>query len=439
MKKEPQRSGTSDSKGQADRPDRKGKKPRSAPHKPPEQALPHPLEHTADTPASDAGAPQTPQQQIVITIGEGHPRFQQGTFDAAALLTSVLAAVQPAITAGMHSLHNTLDAADDRPEAIANAVRAAGQQIADAVRSGVVEGMGSRDRHLAQLAVIDRAAAQASGLKPLQRRIDRELALAGLQRISDLSDLSPFNLAGGSSPPDHLTQDSDAYELVSPAYVDAETGRTIERGWIRSPTGEQSAAPAGKLHGSASHKHKDRHREKEPTPTETAAPAPGQAQTAAPQQDPAKRLDEPLPSAASAGTQAPLTPTGVPQAQDQTPEETAAPAKKTPKDAHGPEAPHEATSPEPPDSLSQTSCLPDADTSPAGAQLPAATRHQQEPPEATRQPRPRTASPGNRMTPRRTARRAPGSIGGVTMPRRLTQQPQDKPPDTHNEAPGETS
>ncbi|MFE2737373.1 hypothetical protein [Streptomyces sp. NPDC059349] len=435
MKKEPQRSGTSASKGQTDRPSRKGKKPRSAPHKPPKQALHHPQENTADTPTPDVDAPQASQAQIVITIGEGHPRFQQGTFDAAALLASVLAAVEPVITAGMHSLQNTLDTADDRPEAIAQAVRAAGRQIADAVRAGVVEGMGSRDRHLAQLAVIDRAAAQANRLKPLQKRIDRELALAGLQRISDLSDLSAFNLAGGSSTPDHITQDSDVYELISPAYVDAETRRTIERGWIRSPTGEQSAAPAGKLHGSASRKHKGRQREEEPTPTDSGTPAAEPAETDTPQQRPAKSRHEPLSSAVSTGAEAPLTLACVPQPEERTREQTCAPAEEAPRDAHSPEAEHVTTSPEPPESPSHKNDLPEADKSRAEAHQPAATGHEQKPAEPAPQPPPGTTSPNHRMTPRRTAVRAPGSIGGVTMPRRLTQQPQDK----RNEPPGRTS
>lgn len=142
--------------------------------------------------ATDVTSPQ-----IVVTVGHGHPRVEPETYDAAALLKSVLAAVEPKIDERLASLAEAAVPNTSDPEAdneTARAVQAVGRQITEAVRAGIVEGMRVRERHLAQLAVIDRAAAQANSLSSLQARISAEMEHAGLRRISDLADLSPFNL-----------------------------------------------------------------------------------------------------------------------------------------------------------------------------------------------------------------------------------------------------
>lgn len=201
--------------------------------------------------ATDVTSPQ-----IVVTVGHGHPRVEPETYDAAALLKSVLAAVEPKIDERLAALTEAAVLNTSDPEAdteTARAVQAVGRQITEAVRAGIVEGMRVRERHLAQLAVIDRAAAQANSLSSLQARISAEMEHAGLRRISDLADLSPFNLAvaPGSSP---APPDSpEAYELVTPAYVEADSGRIVERGWIK--VAEASLLPAGKAHGRLSREH----------------------------------------------------------------------------------------------------------------------------------------------------------------------------------------
>ncbi|MFJ7946813.1 hypothetical protein ACIQ6K_24630 [Streptomyces sp. NPDC096354] len=195
------------------------------------------------------------QPEVVVRIGAGHPQVGTGTFDAESLLSSVLAAVKTQLEEGFHTLEAALASADD-PAAAAQTARTAGHQIADAVRAGVVEGMRVRDRHLAQLAVIDRAAAQAESLKSLRGRISSELELVGLRRISDLSDLSAFNLVEPTGSQVAAHREGEAYELVSPAYTDAQTGRTVERGWIRRSSREQSEGPGGKRHGRRSRLHR---------------------------------------------------------------------------------------------------------------------------------------------------------------------------------------
>lgn len=122
----------------------------------------------------------------------------------------------------------------------------------------VVEGMRVRERHLAQLAVIDRAAAHASSLRELRDRIETELGLAGLQRVIEPGDLSAFNLARSNegSAADGPPAEGDAYEVLSPAYLDTETNRTIESGWLRPlEAGSAKAPPRGKEHGSSSRPH----------------------------------------------------------------------------------------------------------------------------------------------------------------------------------------
>ncbi|MBK3583269.1 hypothetical protein JHN49_05890, partial [Streptomyces sp. MBT57] len=57
-------------------------------------------------------------------------------------------------------------------------------QFTEAVRGAVVEGIRTRQMHLAQLAVIDRNAHQADSLRALCARIDGEISRAGLVRMT---------------------------------------------------------------------------------------------------------------------------------------------------------------------------------------------------------------------------------------------------------------
>ncbi|OSP39542.1 hypothetical protein B7767_31055 [Streptomyces sp. 13-12-16] len=133
-----------------------------------------------------------------------------------------------------------------------------GRQIAEALRAGVIEGMRTRERHLVQLVLIDRAAAQAKMLLRLQERIGAEIEKAGLRRVVDLKDLTLFNLADGASTGTAERAGADVFELVTPAYVDADSGRVIERGWVRQAPSPGAALPQGKTHGRTSRQHKDK-------------------------------------------------------------------------------------------------------------------------------------------------------------------------------------
>lgn len=203
---------------------------------------------------SNGGGREVPRDRAVeILIGPGHPRVAVGTFDAAALLAELLSVLEPRIEAGLGALCEALGEQDGGDTA--RAARSMGKQIADSVRAGVVEGMRVRERHLAQLAVIDRAAAHASSLRELRDRIETELKLAGLQRVIEPGDLSAFNLARSDeeTAADAPPTAGDAYEVLSPAYLDTETNRTIESGWLRPlGAGFVEPPPRGKEHGSHS-------------------------------------------------------------------------------------------------------------------------------------------------------------------------------------------
>ncbi|WP_412076277.1 hypothetical protein ACLF6K_11610 [Streptomyces xanthophaeus] len=104
-------------------------------------------------------------------------------------------------------------------------------QFTEAVRGAVVEGIRTRQMHLAQLAVIDRTAHQAESLRALCARIDGEISRAGLVRVTEPGDLSLFNLVDA----DALRQGADeppVYSVVAPAYTDRESGKPVERGWL---------------------------------------------------------------------------------------------------------------------------------------------------------------------------------------------------------------
>ena len=209
-----------------------------------------------------AAASDIKQSPFVVCSSSSHPECEPGTFDAAALLESVLAVVEPRLEEGFRSLQQCLSVQGDMSVAERDAdgqdLRGVGRQIAEALRAGVIEGMRTRERHLAQLVLIDRAAAQAKMLFRLQERIGAEIEKAGLRRVVDLEDLSLFNSADGASAGTAERVAADAFELVTPAYVDADSGRVIERGWVRQAPSPGAALPQGKMHGRTSRQHKDK-------------------------------------------------------------------------------------------------------------------------------------------------------------------------------------
>ncbi|MGW6644296.1 hypothetical protein [Streptomyces iakyrus] len=209
-----------------------------------------------------AAASDTKRPAIVVCSNSSHPECEPGTFDAAALLKSVLAVVEPRLEEGFRSLQQSLsvsgDTAAGEPASQGQDLRALGRQIAEALRAGVIEGMRTRERHLAQLVLIDRAAAQAKVLLRLQERIGAEIEKAGLRRVVDLEDLTLFNSADGASAGPAEGAGADVFELVSPAYVDADSGRVIERGWVRQAPSPGGALPQGKAHGRTSRQHKEK-------------------------------------------------------------------------------------------------------------------------------------------------------------------------------------
>ncbi|MFA0842694.1 hypothetical protein [Streptomyces rochei] len=207
----------------------------------------------------DAAASGAKHPPFVVCSSSSHPECEPGTFDATALLRSVLAVVEPRLEEGFRSLQQSLSVPKETAAGTAVSqepdLRAVGRQIGEALRAGVVEGMRARERHLAQLVLIDRAAAQAKVLLRLQERIGAEIEKAGIRRVVDLEDLSLFNSADGVTGTDEKAG-ADVFELVTPAYVDADSGRVIERGWVRQAPSLGAALPQGKTHGRTSRKHK---------------------------------------------------------------------------------------------------------------------------------------------------------------------------------------
>ena len=165
-----------------------------------------------------------------------HPQVARGTFDAATLQQSVMAEIAPLADSLVASVAsqtaasiaaNSQEVAEHLRLVIEPRIAAV---IADAVRSAIVTGTRAHQLHLAQLAVIDRAASQARSLKTLQGRISNEIQLAGLRRITDLADLSYFKVLESDSTE---SIGESGLELVTPAYIDDQSGTIIEYGWIR--------------------------------------------------------------------------------------------------------------------------------------------------------------------------------------------------------------
>ncbi|MEU2159531.1 hypothetical protein [Streptomyces sp. NPDC019208] len=172
---------------------------------------------------------------------ESHlPELSRGTLDAAAILKSVNETLLPVVERELEAATEKLGAAlaDKKTEADlvsafrAELMRRVLPQFTEAVRKGVLESIRTRQMHLAQLAVLHRQALQAKKLTAVLTRLDHEAAQAGLQIVGDAGDQSLFNVV--EDQPGVVRRGPVTLELVAPAYVDMESGKLVERGWLRA-------------------------------------------------------------------------------------------------------------------------------------------------------------------------------------------------------------
>ncbi|WP_344599880.1 hypothetical protein [Streptomyces glaucus] len=170
----------------------------------------------------------------------GLPEFAPGALDAAAILKSVNEKLLPVVEKELEEATEKLVAAlaDKETEADlvsvlrAELMRRVLPQFTEAVRKGVMESIRTRQMHLAQLAVLHRQALDAKTLQVVLTRLDHEAAKAGLQIIGDTGDQSLFNVV--EDQPGVMKAGPVTLELVAPAYVDKESGKLVERGWLRA-------------------------------------------------------------------------------------------------------------------------------------------------------------------------------------------------------------
>jgi hypothetical protein len=168
------------------------------------------------------------------------PKITAGALDAAAILKSINEALLPAVEEELERVAETLGVliegkgAEGDPVGVIRAelMRRVLPQISDSVRSGVMEGMRSRQMHLAQLATIHRQTLESKSLRVVLARIDHELSRAGLEIVRKAGDHSQFNVV--EDPPGAMSCGPVAYEVAAPAYVDRESGKLVERGWLRA-------------------------------------------------------------------------------------------------------------------------------------------------------------------------------------------------------------
>ncbi|MFD7276695.1 hypothetical protein ACFV80_06470 [Streptomyces sp. NPDC059862] len=168
------------------------------------------------------------------------PEFTPRTLDAAAILKSVNETLLPVVERELEEATEKLGAAlaDKETEADlvsafrAELMRRVLPQFTEAVRKGVLESIRTRQMHLAQLAVLHRQALEAKKLTAVLTRLDHEAAKAGLQIVGDTGDQSLFNVV--EDQPGVMKRGPVTFEVVAPAYVDKESGKLVERGWLRA-------------------------------------------------------------------------------------------------------------------------------------------------------------------------------------------------------------
>lgn len=172
---------------------------------------------------------------------ESHPpELAPGTLDAAAILKSVNETLLPVVEKELEEAAEKLGTALAGKETEADLaaafraelMRRVLPQFAEAVRKGVLESIRTRQMHLAQLAVLHRQALDAKTMEVVLTRLDHEATKAGLQIVDDIGDQSLFNVVEGR--PGVMKRGPVTFELVAPAYVDKESGKLVERGWLRA-------------------------------------------------------------------------------------------------------------------------------------------------------------------------------------------------------------
>jgi len=185
----------------------------------------------------------------------GIPELVPGALDAAAILKSVNETLLPVVEKELEAATGKLGAALADKETEGDLVasfrtelmRRVLPQFTEAVRKGVLESIRTRQMHLAQLAVLHRQALDAKTLQVVLTRLDHEAAKAGLQIVGDTGDQSLFNVV--EDQPGVRKKGPVTFELVAPAYVDKESGKLVERGWLRAVAGQE--APASRMVGSS--------------------------------------------------------------------------------------------------------------------------------------------------------------------------------------------
>ncbi|WP_374776514.1 hypothetical protein OG756_30875 [Streptomyces sp. NBC_01310] len=304
-------------------------------------------------------------QRSQWTADSRTPQIAPGTLDAATLLGAVTDTLRPVLEQRLSEMADSLAAVlgDAQGLDAANVLRAellkrVLPQFTEAVRGAVVEGIRTRQMHLAQLAVIDRTAHQAESLRALCARIDGEISRAGLVRVTEPGDLSLFNLVDA----DALRQGADeppVYSVVAPAYTDRESGKPVERGWVSVAYEPPAAAAAASTltPGQKRRQHKERPVKQSPAPEQPSAqvsaqPSSGQAPAVA-HPDGTPPGQQPAP-AADPRTEAPHPGAGPGPSPDA--KGGSGPAGATeaptpyPADAEEPPAPHPAPPADPEDS-----------------------------------------------------------------------------------------
>jgi len=236
---------------------------------------PAPKRHKSDPQMRSNGA-----QRSQWTADSGIPQIAPDTLDAAALLGSVTDTLRPVLEEHLVEMADSLATAiadtqgSDAVDALrAELLRRVLPQFNEAVRGAVIDGIRTRQMHLAQLAVIDRTAHQAAKLKTLRARIDNEITRAGLVRVTEPEDLSLFDLVDPDSLRQGVAEPPD-YSVLAPAYTDRESGKLVERGWLSVSYERPAPAKPALTPGQRRHQHGNRPERRNQAAQKRAADSP---------------------------------------------------------------------------------------------------------------------------------------------------------------------
>ncbi|MFC9285699.1 hypothetical protein [Streptomyces sp. NPDC057052] len=210
----------------------------------------HDQEHeSTDGSVRSLGEARAAEKKPWRNADSGIPEFTPGALDAAAILKSVNEMLLPVVEKELETATGKLGATLVDKETEADLVaafrtelmRRVLPQFTEAVRKGVLESIRTRQMHLAQLAVLHRQALDAKTLKAVLTRLDHEVAKAGLQILGDTGDQSLFNVV--EDQPGVMERGPVTFELIAPAYVDKESGKLVERGWLRAVAAQETPTP----------------------------------------------------------------------------------------------------------------------------------------------------------------------------------------------------